>query len=69
MTTASNPIVDRKGRAMFHCTRCGAPVTSDDFFDLGIRLPDADEDLDDYREAELIDSVDHVDCNRARQAG
>ncbi len=43
MTTARNAILDRNGRVMFVCARCGEPITTDDFFELGLRLPDNGE--------------------------
>lgn len=63
-------IVDTAGRPMFYCTGCGSPLTHDDFFDLGMRLPDAGESREDYCDAELIDAVVHLRCLRAaKQAG
>ncbi|MDE3095861.1 MAG: hypothetical protein KGK07_07655 [Chloroflexota bacterium] len=50
------------GQPMFTCARCGAPLTKDDFFDLGLRLPDAGERREDYADAELIDTVRHAMC-------
>ena len=69
MSSSSSPILDYHGRIMFYCRACGAPITSDDFFHLGLRLPDAGESKDDYCDAELIDSIEHVDCLRAARAG
>ncbi len=63
------PVLDRHGRAMFACIRCGAPITHDDFFELGLRLPHPDEDRDDYTEAELIDDLTHIAYASAQRAG
>lgn len=54
---------------MFECTRCGEALTADDFFSLGLRLPDEGESRDDYCEAELMDDAAHRDCAAARRAG
>ncbi|HYM15204.1 MAG TPA: hypothetical protein VEZ14_06565 [Dehalococcoidia bacterium] len=64
----SDAVLDFHGRVMFHCGACGAPVGKDDFFELGLRLPDADESKDDYCESELVDSVSHPACLRASGA-
>ena len=69
MTIARNAILDRNGRVMYFCSRCHQPVTTDDFFELGLRLPDDGETQDDYYSAELLDDLRHVDCSRAQQAG
>lgn len=69
MTTARTAILDRNGRVMFVCSQCGQPVTVDDFFDLGLRLPDDGETRDDYFSAELLDDLSHIDCSRAKRAG
>ena len=69
MTTARNAILDRNGCVMFVCSQCGQPVTTDDFFELGLRLPDDGETQDDYFSAELLDDLSHVDCARARCTG
>jgi hypothetical protein len=44
-------------------------MTRDHFFETGLRLPDQGESRDDYCDAELIDSVMHVDCLRTTRAG
>jgi len=69
MSSASSPILDRHGRIMFNCRACGAPITSDDFFDLGLRLPEPGESKDDFCDRELIDAIEHMDCLRAARAG
>ena len=69
MATTNAPILDERGRAMFHCGACGGAISVDDFFQLGLRLPDRGESADDYRDAELLDRIDHVDCLRAARAG
>lgn len=63
------PIADEAGRPMFTCRRCGGPLTADDFFELGMRLPDDGESRDDYCDAELIDYVEHPTCIAATRAG
>jgi hypothetical protein len=69
MTTARNAILDRQGRVMYVCSCCGHPMATDDFFELGLRLPDDGETQDDYFSAELLDDLRHEDCSRAQQAG
>ena len=64
-----DPIVDFSGRIMFLCAACGAPMTRDDFFEIGLRLPDQGESREDYCDAELIDRITHVDCLRAARTG
>ena len=56
------PITDSAGRPMFTCRRCGGALTADDFFELGMRLPDHGESRDDYCDAELLDYVEHAAC-------
>ncbi|MDP9237402.1 MAG: hypothetical protein M3P30_08410 [Chloroflexota bacterium] len=68
MALASGPVVDFYGRPIFVCSACGGPVTDDDFFELGLRYPEPGESKDDYRGAELLDQVDHVDCRKAARA-
>ena len=60
---------DGHGRPMFFCPDCGSALTSDDVADHGLRLPDAGETRDEYFEAELLDSLGHISCLRARRAG
>ncbi len=68
MNTKSEAIVDHHGRIMFYCGACGTPLTTDDFFELGLRLPEHGEEHGEYCEAELIDKITHVDCLRATRA-
>ena len=69
MTTTSRAIADHHGRIIFRCPACGEPLTADDFFDLGLRLPDDGETRDDYFAAELLDDLSHATCSRARIVG
>jgi hypothetical protein len=39
-------------------------MTRDDFFDLGLRLPEG-ESREEYCDAELIDVVEHLRCGSA----
>jgi len=69
MTSATgDAVVDYHGRIMFFCGACGAPITKDDFFELGLRFPDNGETRDDYCAAELIDVITHLDCLKASRA-
>ncbi len=68
MTPAAGVIVDWHGRTMFFCSRCGRPMTKDDFFDLGLRVPEAGESREDYCDTELIDAVTHLRCLRSARA-
>jgi hypothetical protein len=69
MTIDHDTIIDERGRAMFYCAFCNEPLTKSDFFDLGMRLPDHGEGVDDYCDAELVDRFEHARCTaRARAA-
>jgi hypothetical protein len=65
---STTPVSDYRGQLLFRCSRCDAPLTSDDFFALGMRLPDDGESCEEYREAELLDTAVHVDCMRVQIA-
>lgn len=65
MNRTGKPIVDNRGKAMFACSLCGVAMTDDDFFDQGLRLPDAGESLDEYCDAELTDVFRHLACVRS----
>ena len=54
---------------MFTCRRCGRALTTDDLFELGMRLPDKGESRGDYCDAELLDDVEHPACIAAARAG
>ena len=69
MTSSPTAVLDHQGRVMFRCRSCGGPVSTDDFFEIGLRLPEPGESADEYCDAELLDGVDHVDCQRAARAG
>ncbi len=68
MKPDTTPVLDQHGRVMFLCGHCGAPISQNDFFDLGLRLPDMGETKGEYCDAELISSIEHVDCLRADRA-
>ena len=61
----SKPLVDHAGMPMFACARCGAPLTDDDFFELGLRLPERGESALDYFDAELLDELQHPRCTQS----
>ena len=65
----TNAIFDQQGRVLFTCVSCGQPITTDEFFDLGLRLPADDESQDDYFSAELLDELNHTSCTQANRAG
>jgi len=69
MSLTSEPIRDLQGRVMFYCAACGLPLTEDDFFYQGFRMPRYDESFEDYMDAELFDRVTHDDCMKALRAG
>lgn len=69
MSRLSSPVLDQYGRIMFFCRACGAPITQDDLFELGLRLPDAGETKEEFCDRELLDGVEHVDCLKAARAG
>jgi hypothetical protein len=69
MTNTRNAILDRQGRVLFRCSSCLEPITMDDFFELGLRLPDDGETEDDYFSAELLDELSHTHCTDAKRAG
>ena len=63
MTIPADSILDERGRVMFHCAVCRGPLTRSDFFELGMRLPDRGETVDDYCDAELVDAIEHPECH------
>ena len=69
MPASDNPILDEHGRVMFRCGACGAALNVDDFFQLGLRLPDRGESAAEYFDAELLDRIDHVACVGSARAG
>ena len=71
-TSWRNPptvIEDARVRAMFPCARCHVAMTQEDFFALGMRLPDAGESRTDYFDAELLDAITHDTCPVSELAG
>lgn len=58
----SQPVVDEHGAIMFVCRACGIALTDDDFFALGLRMPERGESRDDYCDAELLDEISHLEC-------
>ena len=69
MSLPGTPIVDERGRVMFHCGTCGGAICVDDFFHLGLRLPERGESADEYFDAELLDRIDHAACVSVVRAG
>ena len=69
MPASDAPIVDEHGLVMFLCSTCRGALNVDDFFQLGLRLPERGESADEYRDAELLDRIDHVDCTHSARAG
>ena len=69
MTIGQQQLSDYQGRTVIICASCGNPVTTDDLFELGLRIPDDGESQDDYFSAELIDDLQHQRCARERHAG
>ncbi len=67
MGFSGNPVVDFRGTIMFHCSYCSAPLSEDDFIELGVRMPDPSESREDYCDAELIDSLQHASCTRSNR--
>ncbi|MBI5288222.1 MAG: hypothetical protein HY873_04550 [Chloroflexi bacterium] len=68
MTPSAEALRDTRGQPMFVCPDCGRALTAEDVFEHGLRLPDYGETRDEYYEAELLDSLGHVSCLRARRA-
>jgi hypothetical protein len=62
------PLLDFRGRTMFYCTRCGAPISRSDILEFGARLPDDGETAEDYLDSQLLDGIDHVRCTAAAAA-
>ncbi len=69
MTIVRNAIIDHQGRVLFACSSCGEPITADDFFEMGLRLPDDGETQEDYFSAELLDDLSHASCAQEKRAG
>lgn len=57
----SPPVLDADGAVMFRCPGCGDPISRDDFFELGMRLPEG-ESREEYCDAELLDHLAHPRC-------
>jgi hypothetical protein len=68
MPIAEGPVLDERGREMFHCPSCAAPITHDDLFTLGMRPPHPGESAEEYLDGELLDAIEHPACAR-RLAG
>lgn len=69
MSQQSSVLLDLRGQPLLRCSRCGAGLAEEDLYAEGLRLPDPGETADDYREAELLDALYHVDCRTALRAG
>ncbi len=69
MPASGTPILDEHGRVMFRCGACGAALNVDDFFRLGLRLPERGESLSEYFDAEVLDRIDHIACVSSTRAG
>lgn len=54
-------------RPMLVCAICCRGLTTDDVFELGLRLPEPGETWEEYAEKELIDSIEHVACAEGRR--
>ena len=68
MSQSGSPILDRRGQPLLRCSRCAGPITDNDVYDQGLRLPDPGESADEYIESELIDELHHVDCRGSLRA-
>jgi hypothetical protein len=66
VVTSANPIRDERGRPLFICRVCAAPLTFDDLVAQKLRPPDRGESASDYLDAELLDGIDHAVCVRSR---
>lgn len=69
MPATTNALFDGRGRTPFVCADCGKPISIDDLFDLGLRVPDDGESRDDYFAAELLESLSHVGCTAGQRTG
>jgi hypothetical protein len=65
----NEPLRDHRGRVMFGCSLCGGALAKEDLFELGLRLPDSGETAEEYRDAELIDDLQHARCLSEKLAG
>jgi hypothetical protein len=65
---AQRVLLDRRGQPLFLCSVCHGPLTTADFAQLRLRLPDPDETAGEYLDAELIDGLAHYDCTHAARA-
>ena len=65
----NDPLLDRAGRTRFSCGVCRAALSASDLAELGLRLPDQDETIEAYCDAELLDPRElyHPAC-REREA-
>jgi hypothetical protein len=62
-------LIDYRGRVMFVCPVCGGAIAKEDLYELGLRLPDYGESAEEYRDAELLDDLEHARCVRTARTG
>ena len=65
----THPLLDRQGQPRFKCGVCRATLSASDVAELGLRIPDPDETIEEYCDAELLDPQElyHPRC-REREA-
>lgn len=66
----THPLLDRQGRPRFLCGVCRAALSASDLAELGLRVPDSDETIEEYCDAELLDAqeVYHRRCREREEA-
>ena len=66
----TQPMLDRQGRPCFLCGVCRAALSASDVAELGLRVPDPDETIEEYCDAELLDpqELDHPRCRELAAA-
>ena len=66
----NDPLLDRAGRTRFLCGVCRAALSASDLAELGLRVPDSDETIGEYCDAELLDAQElyHPRCREREEA-
>ena len=65
----THPLLDQQSQPRFLCAVCQSALSTSDVAELGLRIPDPDETIGEYCDAELLDPQElyHARC-REREA-
>lgn len=64
----SDVLLSPSGRPLLICARCGEPLRVEDLVAQNLRLPEQSESREDYLDAELLDDLAHVECNKVARS-